>query len=92
MSDTKECGHEVHDAAPSANTGSVEGDAHVIRNAGGRARDDAIRSRVISYRLLGTTMGFVIHLTPCGMELFIDAVIGDLSKDNLETARFDGDV
>ena len=47
--------------------GLQEGDAHVIRNAGGRASDDAIRSLVISYRLLGTREFLVIHHTDCGM-------------------------
>ncbi len=46
------------------------GDAHVIRNAGGRASDDAIRSLVISQRLLGTTEIVVIHHTDCGMVTF----------------------
>lgn len=40
---------------PAKYAGLVEGDAHVIRNAGGRASDDAIRSLVISYKLLGTS-------------------------------------
>lgn len=75
---------------PAKYAGLAEGDAHVIRNAGGRASDDAIRSLVISHKLLGTTTWFVIHHTDCGMELFTDAVIGDLLADNLETARFDG--
>jgi carbonic anhydrase len=44
-------------------TGLSEGDAHVIRNAGGRASDDAIRSLVISYKLLGNEEWFVIHHT-----------------------------
>lgn len=48
--------------------GLQEGDAHVIRNAGGRASDDAIRSLVVSYRLLGTTEFLVIHHTDCGMQ------------------------
>lgn len=47
--------------------GLNEGDAHVIRNAGGRASDDAIRSLVISYRLLGTQEFLVIDHTDCGM-------------------------
>jgi len=47
--------------------GLQEGDAHVIRNAGGRASDDAIRSLVLSYRLLGTRYFLVIHHTDCGM-------------------------
>jgi carbonic anhydrase len=62
----------------------------VIRNAGGRATDDAIRSLVISHKLLGTREWFVIHHTNCGMELFTDGVMGDLLDDNLETANFDG--
>jgi carbonic anhydrase len=51
---------------------------HRIRNAGGRASDDAIRSSVISHKLLGTREWFVIHRTNCGMELFTDDVVGDL--------------
>src|SRR5262249_30743388 len=62
----------------------------VVRNAGGRASDDAIRSLVISHKLLGTREWFVIHHTNCGMELFTDDVIGDLLADSLETAHFDG--
>jgi carbonic anhydrase len=75
---------------PTKYAGLSEGDAHVIRNAGGRASDDAIRSLVISHKLLGTREWFVIHHTNCGMELFSDGVIGDLLEDNLETASFDG--
>src|SRR6476646_11711751 len=66
--------------------GLSEGDAHVIRNAGGRASDDAIRSLVISHKLLGTKEWFVIHHTDCGMETFTDDVIGDLLADKLDTA------
>jgi len=76
---------------PAKYAGLAEGDAHVIRNAGGRATDDAIRSLVISHKLLGTKEWFVIHHTNCGMELFSDEVIGDLLEDNLETANFDGE-
>jgi carbonic anhydrase len=76
---------------PAKYAGLSEGDAHVIRNAGGRASDDAIRSLVISHKLLGTREWFVIHHTNCGMELFTDDVIGDLLADNLETAKFDGE-
>src|ERR1700681_1631814 len=75
---------------PAKYAGLAEGDAHVIRNAGGRASDDAIRSLVISHKLLGTLEWFVIHHTNCGMELFSDGVMGDLLDDNLETANFDG--
>jgi len=46
---------------PAKYTGLAEGDAHVIRNAGGRASDDAIRSLVISHKLLGTNEWFAIH-------------------------------
>jgi carbonic anhydrase len=77
---------------PAKYAGLSEGDAHVIRNAGGRASDDAIRSLVISHKLLGTREWFVIHHTNCGMELFTDDVMGDLLADNLETANFDGKV
>lgn len=54
---------------PSRQFGLEEGDAHVIRNAGGRARD-ALRSLVISQRLLGTNEIAVIHHTDCGMQTF----------------------
>src|SRR5512147_2423970 len=63
---------------PAKFAGLAEGDAHVIRNAGGRASDDAIRSLVISYKLLGTREWFVIHHTDCGMELFTDAIMSGL--------------
>jgi carbonic anhydrase len=75
---------------PAKYAGLVEGDAHVIRNAGGRATDEAIRSLVISHKLLGTGEWFVIHHTNCGMELFADEVIADLLEDDLGTAAFDG--
>ena len=75
---------------PAKYAGLAEGDAHVIRNAGGRATDDAIRSLIISHKLLGTREWFVIHHTNCGMELFTDEVIADLLDDDLSTASFDG--
>ncbi len=75
---------------PAKYAGLTEGDAHVIRNAGGRATDDAIRSLVISHKLLGTVEWFVVHHTNCGMELFSDEVMGSLLEDNLATASFDG--
>src|SRR3984957_10982451 len=77
---------------PAKYAGLAEGDAHVIRNAGGRASDDAIRSLVISHKLLGTVEWFVIHHTDCGMQLFTGEIIADLLEDNLETASFDGKV
>ena len=65
---------------PAKFAGLAEGDAHVVRNAGGRASDDAIRSLVISYKLLGTQEWFVIHHTNCGMEFFTnDAMRGLLA-------------
>ena len=74
---------------PAKFAGLAEGDAHVIRNAGGRASDDAIRSLVISYKLLGTQEWFVIHHTNCGMEFFTDEVMRSLLADSLETAALD---
>src|ERR1700682_5226789 len=71
---------------PAKFAGLAEGDAHVIRNAGGRASQDAIRSLVISYKLLGTKEWFVIHHTDCGMELFTGEIIGGLLEKSLETA------
>ena len=52
--------------------GLAEGDAHVIRNAGGVVTDDEIRSLAISQRLLGTTEIILIHHTDCGMLTFTD--------------------
>ncbi len=74
---------------PAKYAGLAEGDAHVIRNAGGRASDDAIRSLVISYKLLGTREWFVIHHTDCGMQLFTDSIIRELLTNSLETALID---
>lgn len=74
---------------PAKFAGLREGDAHVIRNAGGRASDDAIRSLVISYKLLGTQEWFVIHHTDCGMQTFTDPVMRDLLRASLQTASID---
>ncbi|HEY0237240.1 MAG TPA: carbonic anhydrase, partial [Friedmanniella sp.] len=74
---------------PAKYAGLREGDAHVIRNAGGRASDDAIRSLVISYKLLGTSEWFVVHHTGCGMEYFTDDVMRGLLASSLETAALD---
>ena len=60
--------------------GLQEGDAHVIRNAGGVVSDDAIRSLVISQRLLDTRAIMLIHHTDCGMLTFRD----DAVKDSIE--------
>jgi carbonic anhydrase len=75
---------------PAKFAGLAEGDAHVIRNAGGRASDDAIRSLVISYKLLGTREWFVIHHTDCGMETFTDETMRELLRKSLRTAEFKG--
>src|SRR3989442_8898551 len=74
---------------PAKYAGLAEGDAHVIRNAGGRASDDAIRSLVISYKLLGTREWFVIHHTNCGMETFTDDIMRGLLAQSLKTASID---
>ena len=74
---------------PAKFAGLAEGDAHVIRNAGGRASDDAIRSLVISYKLLGTREWFVIHHTDCGMETFTNEIMAGLLAQSLKTATVD---
>ncbi|SHF06463.1 carbonic anhydrase [Ferrithrix thermotolerans DSM 19514] len=76
---------------PAKFAGLKEGDAHVIRNAGGRASDDAIRSLVISYKLLGTKEWFVIHHTNCGMEFFNNEVMSSMLSSSLETAELSAD-
>lgn len=70
--------------------GLEEGEAHIIRNAGGRASDDAIRSLVISYKLLGTREFFVVHHTNCGMVTFTNEVMAGLLANSLEPAVLDG--
>lgn len=74
---------------PAKYAGLSEGDAHVIRNAGGRASDDAIRSLVISYKLLGTREWFVVHHTNCGMETFSDEIMRGLLAKSLKTSTID---
>jgi hypothetical protein len=76
---------------PAKFAGLAEGDAHVIRNAGGRASDDAIRSLIISHKLLGTNEWFVIHHTDCGMETFTDEVMHSLLRQSLDTAELRAD-
>ena len=71
---------------PAKFAGLAEGDAHVIRNAGGRASDDAVRSLVISHKLLGTREWLVVHHTDCGMETFTDEVMRALLARSLDTA------
>ena len=67
--------------------GLAEGEAHIIRNAGGRASLDAIRSLIVSYKLLGTQEFFVIHHTDCGMESINRAKMSELLHNSLETAK-----
>ncbi len=76
---------------PAAFAGLREGDAHVVRNAGGRASDDAIRSLVISHKLLGTDEWFVVHHTSCGMETFTDETMRALCAKSLATAQLGPD-
>src|SRR5271156_867353 len=76
---------------PAKLAGLREGDAHVIRNAGGRASNDAMRSLVISYKLLGMREWFVIQHTNCGMQYFTNELIGDLLAQSLETAELGPD-
>ena len=77
---------------PAKFAGLSEGDAHVIRNAGGRVSDDAIRSLLISYKLLGTKEWFVIHHTDCGLEKFsnkdIDKEFNLDSKNKIDWLTF----
>ena len=74
---------------PAKFAGLSEGDAHVFRNAGGRVTEDAIRSLVVSYKLLGTREWFVIHHTDCGMEYVDSATINSLLAQSLKPARLD---
>jgi carbonic anhydrase len=66
---------------PARALGLEEGDAHVVRNAGGVATDDAIRSLVISQHLLGTEEVVLLHHTDCGMESFTDDELGQRLQD-----------
>jgi carbonic anhydrase len=68
---------------PAQALGLDEGDAHVIRNAGGRSSDDAIRSLVISAHLLGTREFLVIHHTDCGMRTVTNQAIRDRLRREL---------
>ena len=68
---------------PAKALGLEEGDAHVIRNAGGRASDDAIRSLIISNELLGTREFVVIHHTDCGMLTFTNDQLREKLRDEL---------
>lgn len=75
---------------PARMLGLEEGDAHVIRNAGGRAAD-AVRSLVISEQLLGTTTIVVIHHTDCGMLTFTNPQLQEKVKQDLHADVDDTD-
>ncbi|KAJ5679183.1 hypothetical protein N7462_007427 [Penicillium macrosclerotiorum] len=68
---------------PARALGLEEGDAHVIRNAGGRVTD-ALRSIIISQQLLGTREIIILHHTDCGMLTFTDEVIRGKIRDELK--------
>ena len=76
---------------PAKFAGLKEGDAHVIRNAGGRVTEDTIRSLIISHKLLGTQEWFIIHHTDCGMLTFKNDELHDLLSESLETAALGED-
>jgi carbonic anhydrase len=67
------------------------GDSHMIRNAGGRVSDDALRSLAISQQLLGTNEVYIIHHTDCGMLTFTNDVIRGIIKDKLDADTTDID-
>jgi carbonic anhydrase len=76
---------------PIKNAGLAAGEAHIIRNAGGRASDDAIRSLVICHKLLGAREFFVMHHTYCAMEYFTNAEMRGLLRNSLEPASLTAD-
>lgn len=72
---------------PAKFAGLTEGDAHVIRNAGGRVNEETIRSLIISHKLLGTQEWFVIHHTDCGMLTFTNDIMYELLEESLDSAE-----
>ena len=76
---------------PEAFLGLAIGDAHVLRNAGGRASDDAIRSLIISSQVLDTTDVVVIHHTDCGMGTLSNAELQDKLRTKLDVDATDMD-
>ena len=74
---------------PSKLCGLNIGEAHIIRNAGGRVTDDAIRSLIISYKLLGTKDWFIIQHTDCGLSKITDEEIAGLLQNDLEPSTFE---
>ena len=75
---------------PARALGLAEGDAHVLRNAGGVASDDALRSLVISNRLLGTDTAYVIGHTQCGMISFTnEELYAQLEREGVDARWLD---
>lgn len=74
---------------PTKILGLKEGEAHVIRNAGGRVSPDAIRSLIISYKLLRTKEWYIIHHTNCGMESVTNEIMADLLSRSSQPATFE---
>lgn len=74
---------------PMSLTGLKTGDAHIIRNAGGRASDDAIRSLIVSNRLVGTNEWLVIHHTGCGIENLTNEKMALLANEPSEAGEGD---
>ena len=74
---------------PAKIAGLAEGDAHVIRNAGGRASDDAIRSLIVSHKMLFTYHWFVIQHTQCGMKKINDETMGNLLAKSLDPVVYE---
>ncbi len=77
-----------HEGDPARFLGLEEGDAHVIRNAGGLVTEDALRSLVISHHLLGTQEVFVIAHTDCGMLTFSNEELQDRLATSIEFLPF----
>jgi carbonic anhydrase len=75
---------------PAKLTGLPGSDAHVIRNAGARATDDAIRSLVLSHKLLGTTEWFVVQHSHCGMALLSEELMRELLAGSAKLGASDG--
>lgn len=69
--------------------GLKTGDAHIIRNAGGRASDDAVRSLIISNRIAGTNEWVVIHHTGCGIESLTHEKMMGIAKGSYNTSEGD---
>jgi len=75
---------------PAKFAGLADGDANVIRNAGGRASDDVIRALVVSSKLMGTQEWFVVHHAECGMQMITNEVLADLLSESLGPSIHDG--